>query len=121
VETCVALTKLLEEHGTAGNVLTPAFGMTETCDGALYSKDCPRRDVECKNEFATVGSSVSGMEMRITDSRGKVIGPNFSGHLEVSGPIVFQNTTIIRKPTAEAFNGIWFKTGDLGYIDDWAN
>ena len=117
VETCVALTKLLNEHGASSNVLSPAFGMTETCGGSIYSKDCPRRDIECNNEFATVGSCISGMDMRITDDSGKDIGRDVAGNLEVRGPVVFSKYYNNPKATSDSFHDGWFITGDRGIID----
>ena len=60
VEMYVALTQSLRKLGAPNNVLNPAFGMTETCGGSIYSKDCPRRDIERGNVFATVGVLFSG-------------------------------------------------------------
>ena len=118
VEICMALTRLLQEHGAPGNVLSPAFGMTETCGGSMCSKDCPRRDVECNNEFATVGTCVAGIGMRVTDEEGNDIGRDRPGNLEVGGQIVFKEYYNNPKATAESFNGKWFfVTGDRACID----
>ena len=89
VETCTVLTKLLEQHGAPSNILSPAFGMTETSGGSIYSKDFPRRDIERGNEFAIVGSCNPSMHMRITDDCGEEVGREVSGSQEVRGPIVF--------------------------------
>jgi len=117
VETCIALTKILQEYGALENVLAPAFGMTETCGGAIYSKNCPRRDVECNNEFATVGSCIPGMKMLITDGNGKDVGLEVKGNLEVHGPVVFEKYYNNPDATAISFNRPWFITGDLGFVD----
>lgn len=117
VETCVALTKLLGQYGVREDVLKPTFGMTETCAGVIYSRDCPRRDVECGNEFAAVGSCIEGIEMRMTDNDGNEVGQNAVGNLEVCGPLVFSSYYNNPKSTKESFNGKWFMTGDRGFID----
>lgn len=117
VETCVALTEILHQRGAPNNVLSPGFGMTETCAGSVFSKDCPRRDIECKNEFATVGAAITGMKMRITDENGKEIGYNVVGNLEVNGPIIFREYLNNPEATQASFNGDWFITGDRGFID----
>ncbi|KAM3069225.1 hypothetical protein ACMFMG_010741 [Clarireedia jacksonii] len=118
VETAVALTRLLQEYGGPENVVSPAFGMTETCGGSVYSKECPRLDVERNNEFAAVGYAVDAMEMRITDAEGRDIGQNVVGNLEVRGPVVFRTYFNNPEATKASFNGDWFMTGDCGVIDD---
>ncbi|MCJ1310483.1 hypothetical protein MMC25_004147 [Agyrium rufum] len=117
VETCVALTKLFENCGTPSNVLCPGFGMTETCGGSIYSKDCPRRDVETNNEFATVGSSIPGVEMRIIDLNGVEVDVNRPGDVEVRGLAVFSTYHNNPKATSESFHDGWFITGDRGRVD----
>jgi acyl-CoA synthetase (AMP-forming)/AMP-acid ligase II len=117
VETCVALTKLLQKYGAPANVLSPAFGMTETCGGSIYSKDCPRRDIECNNEFATVGSCLEGLDIRMTDDSGQELARNVTGNLEVRGPVVFSTYYNNPEATISSFNGEWFITGDCGVID----
>lgn len=45
VETCAAVSKSLTAYGAPGNLITPGFGMTDTCAGAIYNIDCPRYDL----------------------------------------------------------------------------
>lgn len=117
VELCIALTQQLQKYGAPGNVLTPAFGLTETCGGVTYSKDFPRRDIECNNEFATNGVCIPGSEMRITDENGTDIGQNVTGNLEFRGFVVFNKYYNNTEATTKSFNQNWFVTGDLGSID----
>lgn len=53
------------------------------------------------------------VEMRVMDDAGQVCGPDEPGELEVRTPIVFD--AYLRDPaqTQAAFNGEWFRTGDV--------
>ena len=119
VETCDAVTRILTSYGAADNVISPGFGMTETCAGAIFNKDCPRYDLGQQREFASLGSCNPGIQMRITlPETGKIAGPSEVGNLELSGPIVFKRYFNNPSATAEAFTEDgWFKTGDQAFID----
>lgn len=118
VETCQALTLLLAKYGCTGEVIRPGFGMTETCAGSIYNRDCPSYDVSQKSEFASLGSCVPGISMRITSDSGDVVSKNEIGNLEVSGPIIFKEYFNNPKATAESFTKDgWFITGDRALID----
>jgi len=118
VETCQALTLLLAKYGCTGEVIRPGFGMTETCAGSIYNRNCPSYDVAQKSEFASLGNCVPGISMRITNDSGIVVGKNEIGNLEVSGPIIFKEYFNNSKATTESFTKDgWFMTGDRALID----
>ncbi|MCJ1350649.1 MAG: hypothetical protein MMC33_000630 [Icmadophila ericetorum] len=119
VETCDAMTRILTSFGAADNVISPGFGMTETCAGAIFNKECPQYDLSQQKEFASLGSCAPGIQMRISlAGSGKLAGSNEVGELELSGPIVFTQYFNNPSATEEAFTkDNWFKTGDHGYID----
>ncbi|MCJ1397906.1 hypothetical protein MMC11_001102 [Xylographa trunciseda] len=118
VETCIALTKTLAAYGAPQNVITPGFGMTETCAGSIYGKNCPRYDASHNYEFASLGTCIPGIQMRVTAKDGSNLPPNRIGSLEVTGPIVFTHYYNNSIATADAFtHDGWFITGDLAFID----
>lgn len=122
VETCDALSKLLGRHGAPRNVIVPAFGMTETCAGAIFNCRFPDYDLENGYEFASVGTSMPGMELRVNVSTGegetRTARRNEPGNLELTGPVVFQGYFNNPSATADAFTRDgWFKTGDRAMID----
>ena len=119
VETCDDLSKILMDYGAPRSLIRPGFGMTETCAGSIYGKNCPEYDISRGLEFASLGSCVPGMSVRVVESSGRVLSSGEVGYLEVSGPIVFEGYYNNHTATAEAFpTKDWFRTGDLAFIDD---
>ena len=115
VNTCVRISEHLRKLGapTIGTI-TPGFGMTETCAGSIYSRNCPDVDVHAGTEFAALGKCVPGIEMRVTPAT----MDTDEGSLEVRGPIVFQRYFNNAEATREAFTQDgWFRTGDTAMID----
>lgn len=107
----------LARYGLAASVLRPAFGMTETCAGSIYSEDFP--DCDAATEFASVGHPVSGLQMRIAGADGALVQPGGAGELQLRGPMIFQGYYNNEEATRAAFTADgWFRTGDLGRIDE---
>ena len=122
VETCAALSELLGRYGAPRNVIVPGFGMTETCAGAIFNCRFPEYDLENGYEFASLGTCMPGMELRINvsteEGEPRTAAPNESGNLELTGPVVFQGYFNNPSATADAFTQDgWFKTGDRAMID----
>ncbi|KAI9813673.1 MAG: putative NRPS-like protein biosynthetic cluster [Pycnora praestabilis] len=118
VATVVALTKVLQDHNLKGEVIRPGFGMTETCAGSIYSRNCPTYDITSKNDFASLGKPVSGIQMRIMNDNGHEAPFNEIGNLQVTGPLVFQEYFNNPKATRVSFTDDgWFVTGDRAYVD----
>ncbi|KAL4744740.1 hypothetical protein BDW72DRAFT_187919 [Aspergillus terricola var. indicus] len=124
VVTCDELTRELCRRGVQDEVIRPGFGMTETCAGSIYSRACPSYDIRRSLEFASLGSCIPGMNMRIMSATepGKPAAPGESGELQVAGPVVFDHYYNDEMATKTAFTPDgWFITGDLGWIDDAGN
>lgn len=119
VATCEALNQELSRFGTHGEVIRPGFGMTETCAGSIYSRACPSYDLSQGLEFANLGTCIPGLEMRITKLYSMELAEaGEHGHLQISGPVLFDHYFNNPEATREAFTSDgWFDTGDLGYID----
>ena len=126
VDTCARVTEHLIKLGIPNkNIVTPGFGMTETCAGAIFNRNCPNIDIQVGSEFAALGTCVPGIEMRLspivhshfetTDTNGSHTAEDA---LEVRGPIVFEKYFNNDEATRDAFTPDgWFKTGDLATID----
>lgn len=123
VKTAVAASALFERYGARRNVITPGFGMTETCAGAIYNMACPDYDLRNGDRaVASVGKCMKGIEMRIMVGS-KQAATDEPGDLEVRGDVVFDGYYRNEKATADAFPspGGWFRTGDQACIDKRGN
>ncbi len=130
VHVCARVTEHLTRLGiTDANIITPGFGMTETCAGAIFNRNCPDLDIEARREFAALGKCVPGIDMRIApisdahiQSKMRDSSSVAEGGLEIQGPIVFERYFNDDPATRNAFtNDGWFKTGDLARIDSDGN
>lgn len=118
VKTCVAVSALLSRHGAPDNALAPGFGMTETCAGSIYNRDCPRYDVASGRTVASLGRCIEGMDMRVVAADGALAQPGSFGELQVCGPVVFEGYYGNPGATAQAFTADgWFRTGDQATLD----
>ncbi len=117
VDTCTELTKILQTFGTSGSVISPGFGMTETCAGCIYGKNCPDYDLANKTDLASLGTCIPGVVMRISLDDGTIPDQNEIGNQEISGPVVFREYYGDPSATSEAFDDKWLATGDRGWID----
>ncbi|KAI0111775.1 acetyl-CoA synthetase-like protein [Daldinia grandis] len=119
IQTCATASALFAKYGASPTVITPGFGMTETCAGAIFNLDCPRSDLKGARSIASVGRCMPGIEMRIIDSAtGQAVEPCQPGHLEIRGTVVFKGYYRNLAATADAFTPDgWFRTGDEGSID----
>ncbi|MCJ1467234.1 hypothetical protein MMC07_005857 [Pseudocyphellaria aurata] len=118
VETVSTLTKLLQRYNAPANFISPGFGMTETCAGSIHAKNCPVYDQEQKLDFASLGSPMEGIKMRIANAENELVTSGEVGELQLSGPVVFTEYFNNEQATKDAFTSDgWFKTGDRGLVD----
>lgn len=117
VETGRRFLELLAPYGLAESALWPAFGMTETCAGSIYSAEFPHSDAG--REFAALGTPISGLDIRIVDDNDAPVAPGEAGELQLRGPMVFGRYYNNEVATRAAFTADgWFRSGDIGRIDD---
>ena len=57
-------------------------------------------------------------DIRIEDDNGKVLAANEEGEVCIHGSFVFKGYWNKPEATAEAFRNGWFRTGDIGYMDE---
>ncbi|MFT4219375.1 MAG: long-chain fatty acid--CoA ligase [Microbacterium sp.] len=84
-----------------GIVILEGYGLTETTAPVSVN-------LATKAKIGTVGPPLPGVGVRLGDD----------GEIEVRGINVFREYWHNPEATAEAFDGDWFKTGDLGSFDD---
>ncbi|GAA4668830.1 AMP-binding protein [Streptomyces chumphonensis] len=100
-------------RAAAGARVIERYGMTETLMNTSTRVDGPSRP-------GTVGVPLPGVDVRLVDERGERIEGGDGetvGELQVRGPSLF--TEYLNRPdaTAEAFDGGWFRTGDMATRD----
>ncbi|MFN3602131.1 MAG: AMP-dependent synthetase/ligase [Dietzia sp.] len=77
------------------------YGLTETCAAIAVNTPGQMR-------IGSVGQPLPGCAVRIAPD----------GEVEVSGPVVTSGYWRNERATAEAFSDGWFRTGDLGSLDE---
>ena len=93
------------------------YGMLET---GYHTYTRPGDDPE--RVAGTVGRPASHMELKIVDAEGRALPPGEEGEICCDGPSVHLGYHNNPAANAEGFlSGGWFKTGDLGVIDDAGN
>jgi len=109
-----------------GLPIVQGWGLTETAPVVsvqrwnaakyLFSRHYEKRS-------GSVGQPLPGVEVAVLDTSGErtLILPRGEGELLVRGPNVFLGYLKERELTQEAMLGDWFRTGDLGRIDDERN
>jgi O-succinylbenzoic acid--CoA ligase len=81
---------LLAAASAAGGTVITTYGMTETCGGCVYD-----------------GMPLDGVSVRI----------GADGRIRISGPVLFSGYRLRPDLTAQASDGRWFVTSDLGARD----
>ena len=97
-----------------GHTILERYGMSETVmlTSNPYAPDGARRG-------GTVGPPLPGVGLRIVGDRGQPLAAGEIGGVEVRGPNVFKGYWRMPEKTADDFTtDLWFKTGDVGRLDD---
>lgn len=95
----------------SGHVLLERYGMTEigmALGNPLHGERRP----------GAVGLPLPGVEVRLVDEDGVAVAPGTPGEVEIRGPTVFLEYWRRPEATAEAFRDGWFRTGDVGVLED---
>ena len=102
--------------GVAGRGFTflQGYGLTETAPGGTLM---PIAD--WRRKAGTAGKPAMHVELRVVRDDGGPCGPDEIGEVQFKGPNVFAGYWGRPDATAEAFTADgWFRTGDLGRLDD---
>jgi long-chain acyl-CoA synthetase len=91
--------KIIKDFEVWGINIVQGYGITECAPVVACNTDRYKK-------YDSVGKIVTGCEVKIVEDE-----------IWVKGPIVMKGYYKNPEATAEAFEGEWFKTGDLGYLD----
>ncbi|MGX5735799.1 acyl-CoA synthetase [Bosea thiooxidans] len=102
-----------------GKVIVQYFGLGEVTGNitvlppALHEpEDGPHARI------GTCGFERTGMQVQIQDDDGKEVEPGVQGEICVIGPAVFAGYYDNPEANAKSFRDGWFRTGDLGHMDE---
>ncbi len=111
VATGAAVPRALAERATRelGAVVCGAWGTTETCLGTLSAPGD-----EAALVWGTDGRALSGVDVRVVDGEGAVLGPGQEGNFEVTSRCLFAGYLDRPEWTAQAMTADgWYRSGDL--------
>ena len=95
-----------------GHTILERYGMTETGMNTSNPLSGERKP-------GTVGPPLPGVQLRIVDEEDVPLARGAVGHIQLKGPNVFRGYWRMPEKTAEDFTTDgWFRSGDLGRIDD---
>ncbi len=99
----------------SGHTILERYGMSETV--MLTSNPCHAKDGERRG--GTVGFPLPGVGLRVSDDKGQACPAGEIGGIEVKGPNIFKGYWRMPEKTKEEFSADgWFKTGDVGKVDE---
>lgn len=96
-----------------GVPIRQGFGMTEVGPNCF---SLPEADALRK--IGSIGLPNMYVETRVVDDEGRDVPMGTPGELLMGGPVVTSGYWRHSEATREAFDGPWFKTGDLVRVDD---
>ncbi len=109
-----------EWQDRTGHTILERYGMSETImlTSNPYAAD-PRHGGQDERRGSTVGFPLPGVGLRVVDDAGKALPTGEIGNIQVKGPNVFKGYWRMPEKTKEEFSADgWFKTGDVGKVDE---
>jgi len=104
------LLKLYKEK--LGLIISEGYGLTETSPVITWN------GLDRPPKFGTVGPPLSCCEVKIGDAHGEELPPGEEGEVLVRGSNLFSGYLNRPEQSQNAFVNGWFKTGDIGRLDD---
>lgn len=99
-------------HSIYGHRILERYGMSET---AMITSNLYANEGRIQG---TVGRPLPGVRLRIVDDDGELVADGEPGEIQVQGSNVLLEYWRQPEKTAESFQDGWFKTGDLGRLDE---
>lgn len=108
---------VLEFFNQIGLELLQGYGLTETAGGITTNRPTWMHGVQGpRNKVGSVGQVVPDCEVKIVPEPGDTSG---SGEILLRGPLVFKGYWNMPEENEKTFTADgWFKTGDLGRVDE---
>lgn len=108
----ISMNLLKKYRNQLGLTISEGYGLTEASPVVTWNR------IERPPKFGTVGYPLACCQVKIVDDTGKELPPGHEGEVLVRGLNIF--TRYFNQPaqTQNAFINDWFKTGDLGHLDN---
>jgi fatty-acyl-CoA synthase len=90
-----------------------AYGLTETCSGDTMME--AGREIE---KIGSTGRALAHVQIEIRDDVGAPLSAGKIGEICLRGPKVTSGYWKDAEKTRASFFGDWFRTGDVGYLDE---
>ena len=90
-----------------------AYGLTETCSGDTMME--ASREIE---KIGSTGRAMPHVAIRICDESGNPVAIGEDGEICLRGPKVTRGYWKEETKTRQSFFGEWFRTGDVGHLDE---
>jgi fatty-acyl-CoA synthase len=104
---------------TLGPVLVQYYGLAEvTGNITVLPSRLHDHPAPAGIEYGTCGFPRTGMQVSIQDEDGRELGPLVAGEICAAGPGVFAGYLDNPEANAAAFRDGWFRTGDVGMLDE---
>lgn len=102
-----------------GKVLVQYFGLGEVTGNITVLPPALHESGDGPNvKVGTCGYERTGMQVSIQDEQGREVAPGETGEICVCGPAVFAGYYNNPEANAKSFRDGWFRTGDLGHVDE---
>ena len=102
-----------------GKVIVQYFGLGEVTGNITVLPPALHEAEDGPNaRIGTCGFERTGMQVQIQDDEGKEVEPGVQGEICVIGPAVFAGYYDNPEANAKSFRDGWFRTGDLGHMDE---
>jgi long-chain acyl-CoA synthetase len=95
-----------------GCILLEGYGLSETSPVASFNHPGGER------KAGSIGTPIDGVEFRLIDDEGAEVVAGGTGEIAIRGHNVMKGYWRRPDETAAAFHEGWFKTGDVGRVDD---
>ncbi|MVW70976.1 AMP-binding protein [Bordetella sp. 15P40C-2] len=90
-----------------------AYGLTETCSGDTMMQ--AGKEIE---KIGSAGRALAHVDIEIRDQEGRALPAGQIGEICLRGPKVTRGYWQDQQRTEASFFGDWFRSGDMGYLDE---